>query len=222
MTSRLLFLLLLLVCSATARAAPGFISSGVVERGGVYAEVTLKLSCNVHYIGHVPRDRSDVLRIQLESTTVCPGASPGIGETNQIFRPQGADLAGLGSVEYSGETAGDQHLLLSFNEEVRFDVRQVKTNRCSIRTSSTGSNGSMESSPRSSAGTGGTGPRTARDDRPSRGSGRPHPSCTSASSIPRPRPVAGSRSRAGSPTRRTPSRPASRLIISGLDTSAHR
>jgi len=131
--SRTLPLLLLLALSANSHAAAGFIHSGVVQRGDVYAEINLKLSCNVHYVGHAPRSRSDVLRIQIEATTVCAGVAPGIAETQQIFRPQAADEAWLSSIEYDGQTVGDQQLRLSFNHEVRFDVRQINANNFLIR-----------------------------------------------------------------------------------------
>ena len=133
MISRIIFIVLLVLLSANSEAAAGFIHSGVVQRGDVYAEISLKLSCNVHYIGHSPNTRSDVLRIQVEATTVCAGVAPSIAETQQIFRPQGADDAWLSSIEYDGESVGDQQLRLNFRQDVRFDVRQVNANNFAIR-----------------------------------------------------------------------------------------
>ena len=54
MSSRIAALLLLLGVGASSFAAPGFIHSGFVERGDVYAEISLKLNCNVHYLRHTP------------------------------------------------------------------------------------------------------------------------------------------------------------------------
>jgi len=132
-SSRLAVLLLLLGCGTSSFAAPGFIHSGFVERGDVYAEISLKLNCTVHYLSHAPDTHGDVLRVHIEATKICPGVSPTIANANQLFRPQAADNAWISSVEYLGESVADQHLRFTFTRIVRFDVRQVSPDSFSIR-----------------------------------------------------------------------------------------
>ncbi len=133
MSSRIAALLLLLGVGASSFVAPGFIHSGFVERGDVYAEISLKLNCNVHYLRHAPDSHGDVLRVHIEATSICAGVSPTIADTNQLFRPQAADSAWISSVEYVGESAADQHLRFTFTRAVRFDVRQVNPDSFTIR-----------------------------------------------------------------------------------------
>ncbi len=133
MSSRLALLILLLGISTSSFAAPGFIQAGFVERGDVYAEISLKLSCNVHYANHTPAARGDVLRIHIEATSICAGVSPTIANSNQLFRPQAADSAWISSIDYVGESAVDRHLRLTFTRAVRFDVRQISPDSFSIK-----------------------------------------------------------------------------------------
>ena len=132
MNSRLAAFLFLLVATSS-QAAPGLIHSSSVERGDVYAEVRLKLSCNAVYLGHTPQGSDDVLRIRLETTSVCAGVSPTVAGDYQILRPQDADDAWLSSIEYFGDTPSNRHLNLTFDRDVRFDVRQVNANNLVIR-----------------------------------------------------------------------------------------
>ena len=132
MNSRLA-VFLLLIAAASSHAAPGLVHSSSVERGDVYAEVRVKLSCNAVYLGHTPQGSDDVLRIRLETTTVCAGVSPTVVDNYQILRPQDADSAWLSSIEYFGDTPSNRHLNLSFDRDVRFDVRQVNANNLVIR-----------------------------------------------------------------------------------------
>lgn len=112
------------VCMAsTATAAPRFIAESKVETGAVYSEVTLRFSCNVHYVSHDPAARGDMLIIRLEPTAVCTGAPPSIALTRELHRPLDADDARLDTVEYDGASPGNEILRVSFQEPVRFDVR---------------------------------------------------------------------------------------------------
>jgi tetratricopeptide (TPR) repeat protein len=111
--------------ASLATAAPRFISSGQVHKGAVYAEVTLDFRCKVHYVDHDPAAKSDVLRIRIEPTTICAGAAPTVALVREQMRPPGADDAWLDIVEYSGESPGNEYLILTFTEEVRFDVQPV-------------------------------------------------------------------------------------------------
>jgi tetratricopeptide (TPR) repeat protein len=113
----------LLLFTAGALASPGFIAETQVTRGSVYAEVGIRFRCGVQYLGHDPTGASDVLRIRLETTTVCTGAAPSIADTKELIRPMSADDAGIESIEYDGESPGERTLRISFSEKMRFDVR---------------------------------------------------------------------------------------------------
>ncbi len=112
----------LLLSTAQALAGPGFIAETRIERGSVYAEVAIRFRCDVQYLGHDPAAAGDVLRIRLESTTVCTGAAPSIADVKEQLRPVSADAASIGSIEYDGESPGNRTLRINFTEQVRFDV----------------------------------------------------------------------------------------------------
>ena len=113
----------LLLSTAQALAGPGFIAETRIERGSVYAEVAIRFRCDVQYLGHDPAAAGDVLRIRLESTTVCTGAAPSIADVKEQLRPVSADAASIGSIEYDGESPGNRTLRINFTGQVRFDVR---------------------------------------------------------------------------------------------------
>jgi tetratricopeptide (TPR) repeat protein len=117
------FTLSFLLFTAQALAGPGFIAETRIERGSVYAEVAIRFRCDVQYLGHDPAAAGDVLRIRLESTTVCTGAAPSIADVKEQLRPVSADAASIGSIEYDGESPGNRTLRINFTEQVRFDVR---------------------------------------------------------------------------------------------------
>ena len=104
-------------------AGPGFIAETRVQRGSVYAELGIRFRCGVQYLGHDPSAASDVLRIRLEATSVCTGAAPSIANVKEQHRPLSADEAGIESIEYDGESPGNQVLRINFTDTVRFDVR---------------------------------------------------------------------------------------------------
>jgi tetratricopeptide (TPR) repeat protein len=118
----------LLLFTAEALAGPGFIAETHVTRGSVYAEVGIRFRCGVQYLGHDPSAASDVVRIRLETTSVCTGAAPSIADTKELIRPMSADDASIESIEYDGESPGDKTLRISFSEKTRFDVRPGSDN----------------------------------------------------------------------------------------------
>ena len=113
-----------LLVAAPSLAGPGFIAASQVKKGSVYTEISLQLRCNVQYVGHDPSGESDVLRIRIETTTVCAGAPPTVALSREQHRPVAADDAFLDSIEYDGQTPGGETLRLNFLEDVRFDVVQ--------------------------------------------------------------------------------------------------
>jgi tetratricopeptide (TPR) repeat protein len=114
----------LLLTVAPSQAAPGFIASSEVRKGNVYAEISVQLRCNVQYIGHDPSGKSDIVRVSLETTTVCAGAPPTVTLSREQHRPVSAEVALLDSIEYDGQSPGNEYLRLNFLEAVRFDVVQ--------------------------------------------------------------------------------------------------
>ncbi|MDH3905461.1 MAG: hypothetical protein OEV16_07425 [Gammaproteobacteria bacterium] len=76
----------LLLFTAEALAGPGFIAETHITRGSVYAEVGIRFRCGVQYLGHDPSAASDVVRIRLETTSVCTGAAPSIADTKELIR----------------------------------------------------------------------------------------------------------------------------------------
>ncbi len=115
--------LALTLLAATSGAAPEFIESSRVDSGAVYTDVTLKFRCSYHYVGHDPAGLSDVLRIQIEPTTVCTGAPPSVALARQMHRPRDADKASIDLIEYDGQTLGNESVRVSFTRDVRVDVR---------------------------------------------------------------------------------------------------
>lgn len=114
---------LALLCLAPgAFAASGFVAGSKVTRGNTIAEISIQFACRVKYVDHLPANRGDRLRIQLESTAICTGVSPTIAQSRQQYRPLEADKAKLLEISYDGETAAGQMLTLAFSEVVRFDV----------------------------------------------------------------------------------------------------
>lgn len=103
-------------------AAPGFISGSKVTRGTRIAEISIQFACRVEYVDHLPANRGDRLRINLESTSICNGVSPMIAQSREQHRPLDADKAKLLEIAYDGDTAAGQMLTLAFTEDVRFDV----------------------------------------------------------------------------------------------------
>ena len=123
-----------LLFTAEALAGPGFIAETHVQRGSVYAEVGIRFRCGVQYLGHDPSATGDVVRIRLEATTVCTGAAPSIASVKEQLRPLSADEASIESIEYDGESPGNQVLRINFTDNVRFDVRPgPETNALRVR-----------------------------------------------------------------------------------------
>ena len=99
---------------AVADAASGFIASTHIEKGSVYTELSIRFNCDIHYLGHDPAGKSDMLRIHLEATSICHGVPPMVADGREMHRPLSADDAGLLHIEYDGQTPGEKLLKLGF------------------------------------------------------------------------------------------------------------
>ena len=106
--------ILLLSWWSAAGAASGFIASTHIERGSVYTELSIRFNCDVHYVGHDPAGKSDMLRIHIEPTSICHGVPPMVADGREMHRPLSADDAGLLHIEYDGQTPGEKSLTLGF------------------------------------------------------------------------------------------------------------
>jgi tetratricopeptide (TPR) repeat protein len=125
---------LLLFLTSGAFAASGFIVGSSIKRGTNIAEISIQLACAVEYVDHLPTERTDRLRIQIESTTICNGVSPTIASTRELHRPLDADRAKLVEISYDGDTSAGQSLTLTFTEDVSFEiVHQGTTNDMVVR-----------------------------------------------------------------------------------------
>ena len=91
----LLLATLLLLASPMSSAGPGFIASSQVRDGNLYEEITVRFRCGVQYLGHDPSARGDMVRIRLETTSVCTGAAPTAADVKEQHRPLAADVARL-------------------------------------------------------------------------------------------------------------------------------
>ena len=111
-----------LFANGGAHSASGFITSSNISSGDVYTEITIRLGCDVNYLGHLPAAKGDSLTIDLETTTICHGVPPSLADSREMHRPLSADEVGLLHVEYDGERLGQKQLRLSFEDEVHFLV----------------------------------------------------------------------------------------------------
>ncbi len=131
-----LAVLLALLGAHAASAAPGFIAGSFVDSDGLTARVSLQFRCGVEYVRHEPVSSGDSLRIRIESTGICSGASPNIAFNREQHRPIGADDAKLVSVEYDGDSPGGHIVRFDFSEEVHFeDVRALNDNTIMVQIS---------------------------------------------------------------------------------------
>ena len=114
---------LALLCYASGTlAASGFIVGSNIKRGTNIAEISIQLACAVEYVDHLPTGRTDRVRIQIESTSICNGVSPTVAYSREQHRPLEADLAKLVEISYDGDTSAGQALTLAFSEDVSFEV----------------------------------------------------------------------------------------------------
>lgn len=105
---------------SASHAASGFITSTHIQSGDVYTEITIRLGCNVTYLGHLPAAKGDSLTISLEPTTICHGVPPSLAESRSIHRPLAADDVGLLNIEYDGNRPREKQLRLTFTNVVHF------------------------------------------------------------------------------------------------------
>jgi hypothetical protein len=126
--------LVLLFAAPVVFAASGFIVGSNIRSGANIAEISIQLACAVEYVDHLPTGRTDRLRIQIESTTICNGVSPTIANSREQHRPLDADKAKLLEISYDGDTSAGQSLTLTFTEEVSLEViHQGTTNDMVVR-----------------------------------------------------------------------------------------
>jgi len=113
---------LLLTLGPSVFAASGFVTGASVTREGDVAEISVRFACRIEYVDHLPVNRGDKLRVQIESTGICVGSSPMIANSRAQYRPLNADVANLLEIDYDGESSSGQVVTLVFGDAVRYDV----------------------------------------------------------------------------------------------------
>ncbi len=117
---------LVFLLAPVAFAGPGFIGSSRVSVGESgdesEARIEVRFKCKAQYLRHEPRGGGDRLRIYLDPTSICNGASPVVAESRSRLRPFNADSAHLLELEYDGDSAAGPVVTLSFSEPVEFSV----------------------------------------------------------------------------------------------------
>lgn len=116
-------LALVLLAGLAASAPPALaqstlVSGGSARAGSVYSELTIDFNCEVTYIDHDPAGDSEVVRVQIEVTSLCYGVPPSVAEGREMIRPLGADEIGLNQLEYIGDMAGSRVVRLEFDKPV--------------------------------------------------------------------------------------------------------
>ena len=111
-----------LCIAAPVFAASRFITGAHVSSDDSVATITVEFACKVEYIDHLPVSRGNRLRVQLEPTQICAGASPTIAQTHEQYRPLNADEARLLELDYDGELASTPVLTFVFSDAVRYEV----------------------------------------------------------------------------------------------------
>lgn len=113
---------LLLCIAANASAASRFVTGSSVTVEDDVAVISIELACRVEYINHLPVNRGNRLRVQIDPTTICSGSSPTIAKSREQFRPLNSDAARLIEVDYDGELSSTPTLTFVFSDAVRYEV----------------------------------------------------------------------------------------------------
>ena len=108
--------------ASSALGASRFVTGSNVTMEDGVAVVSVEFACRVEYIGHLPVNRGNRLRVQIEPTTICSGVSPTAAKTHEQFRPLNADDVRLLDVDYDGELSTTPTLTFVFSEAVRYEV----------------------------------------------------------------------------------------------------
>lgn len=126
-------LVLLLVCHSVF-AAPRFVTGATVSKDEDVAVITVQFACRVEYINHLPANRGNRLRVQIDPTTICAGVAPTVARTREQYRPLNADLANLLEIDYEGELSSVATLTFVFSDAVRYEVSySAGANRIIVR-----------------------------------------------------------------------------------------
>jgi hypothetical protein len=113
---------LLLGSMSAALAASRFVTGASISSTDTVATITVEFACKVEYLGHLPVSRGNRLRVQLEPTSICAGASPTIAKAREQYRPLNADDARLLELDYDGELSSTPTLTFVFSDAVNYEV----------------------------------------------------------------------------------------------------
>jgi hypothetical protein len=118
----LVFAAIYVCMAAPVSAAARFVTGASVTQDDDVAVITIQFACRVEYINHLPVNRGNRLRVQIEPTTICSGVSPTVAKTREQYRPLNADAAKLLEVDYDGELSSTPTLTFVFSHAVRYEV----------------------------------------------------------------------------------------------------
>ena len=103
-------------------AASRFVTGASISSTDTIATITVDFACKVEYLGHLPVSRGNRLRVQLEPTSICAGASPTIAGSREQYRPLNADEARLLELDYDGDLSSTPTLTFVFSDAVNYEV----------------------------------------------------------------------------------------------------
>ena len=118
----LAFAVLLFCSTTTVHGATRFVTGTTVSSDEGVAVMTVQFACKVEYVSHLPVNRGNRLRVQIDPTTICSGVAPSAARTQEQFRPINADAANLLEIDYDGAVSAVPTLTFNFSHVVRYEV----------------------------------------------------------------------------------------------------
>jgi hypothetical protein len=118
----LAFAVLLFCSTTTVHGATRFVTGTTVSSDEDVAVITVQFACKVEYVSHLPVNRGNRLRVQIDPTTICSGVAPSAARTQEQFRPINADAANLLEIDYDGAVSAVPTLTFNFSHVVRYEV----------------------------------------------------------------------------------------------------
>ncbi|MBL8200395.1 MAG: hypothetical protein JNK40_05420 [Chromatiales bacterium] len=117
-----LSVVVLVLASGMAAAAPGEVVSVLISRTGGTADMEIRFACPNRLLGHSPGGATTLSEITLVRTDRCAGADDSMRDAT---RPAGRELAALDEVEYTAQPGTDATLRLRFARPVLVSVEQT-------------------------------------------------------------------------------------------------
>lgn len=113
---------LLLCFESSALGASRFVTGATVRNDDNVAIITVQFACKVEYVSHLPVNRGNRLRVQVDPTTICSGVAPTVAKSQEQYRPLNADAAKLLEINYDGDLPAVPTLTFVFSDAVRYEI----------------------------------------------------------------------------------------------------